>query len=75
MKKLKIIPLIYLSVFVSMFACGKLGEPKIKETNIQADDVTLHIRIVGNKEAENVLISVHGGPGNSSDYMASLEKL
>jgi proline iminopeptidase len=42
---------------------------------VLADDVTLHVRIAGNPHAEGVLIAIHGGPGNSIDYMLSLEQL
>ena len=37
--------------------------------------LTLHVRIAGDPKAGDVLIALHGGPGNSSDYMLSLEQL
>jgi proline iminopeptidase len=46
--------------------------PLAQELQVQADDVTLYARIAG---AGDVLIALHGGPGNSSDYMVSLEQL
>ena len=46
-----------------------------RELKVQADDVTLHVRVAGNPKAGDVLIAIHGGPGNSSDYMISLEQL
>ena len=46
-----------------------------QELKVQADDVTLHVRIAGDPKAEDVLIAIHGGPGNSIDYMLSLEQL
>jgi pimeloyl-ACP methyl ester carboxylesterase len=46
-----------------------------QELKVQADDVTLHVRIAGDPKAGDVLIAIHGGPGNSSDYMISLEQL
>jgi proline iminopeptidase len=49
--------------------------PPIQERQVEANDVTLHVRIAGEPEAGEVLITIHGGPGNSSDYMLSLEQL
>jgi pimeloyl-ACP methyl ester carboxylesterase len=49
--------------------------PPPQELQVQANDVTLYARIAGNAEAGGVLIALHGGPGNSSDYMVSLEQL
>ena len=48
---------------------------EIKELMVPAEDVTLYARIAGDPQAENILLAVHGGPGNSSDYMISLEQL
>jgi proline iminopeptidase len=75
MNVLKTVSLGCMVVLVSLSACGTPSEPEIAETYVQAGDVTLHVRIAGNTGAENVLIGIHGGPGNSSDYMASLEEL
>lgn len=47
----------------------------VQERELKAEDVTLHVRIVGEPEASEVLVTIHGGPGNSSDYMLSLEPL
>jgi proline iminopeptidase len=70
---------------VGASACGAGGvapaEPAsayrlpIQEREIEAGDVTLHMRTAGEPEAGEVLITIHGGPGNSSDYMLSLEQL
>ncbi len=46
-----------------------------QELEVQADDVTLHVRIAGDPESGNVLIANHGGPGMTSHYMVSLEQL
>ena len=75
MKILRTASLVCMIVLVSLSACTTPSEPEIAETTIQAGDVALHVRIVGNTDAENLLIGIHGGPGNSSDYMASLEEL
>jgi len=48
---------------------------EFEEIKVQAGDVTLHVRIVGNPKTGNVLVAVNGGPGQSSHYMASLEHL
>jgi len=50
-------------------ACGRTNEPYAQELMMEADDATLHVRIAGNPDAQNVLIAVHGGPGLSSSYM------
>jgi proline iminopeptidase len=47
----------------------------VREQRVQAGDVTLHVRIVGEPDAGAVLIALHGGPGSASDYMLSLEQL
>ena len=74
-KILETVSLVCMIAVVSLSACRSPGEPEIAERAVQAGDVTLHVRIVGNTEADNLLIGIHGGPGNSSDYMASLEEL
>jgi len=60
---------------LGLAACGKPIEIPTGEVKVQADDVTLHVRIAGNPEAESVLLAVNMGPGFSSHYMASLEQL
>jgi pimeloyl-ACP methyl ester carboxylesterase len=46
-----------------------------REVKVYAQDVTLHVRITGNPEADDVLLATGMGPGFSSHYMASLEQL
>jgi proline iminopeptidase len=46
-----------------------------QELKVQANDVTLHVRIAGNPEADDVLLAVNMGPGLSSHYMVTLEQL
>jgi proline iminopeptidase len=55
-------------------ACGS-ARPQPQEREVPAGDVTLHVRIAGDPAAGEVLVGISGGPGLSSDYMASLEKL
>jgi len=74
-----------LVTIVGASACGAGGVttterkaayiPPVREQEIEAGDVTLQVRIAGEPEEGEVLIAVHGGPGNSSDYMLSLEQL
>ena len=64
-----------LIMILVLTACGKTAEFNVQERMVEADDVTLYVRIAGNPESENVLIAVHGGPGLSSSYMLSLEQL
>jgi proline iminopeptidase len=46
-----------------------------QEQTVLAGDVNLRVRIAGDADAGAVLIALHGGPGNASDYMVSLEQL
>jgi len=62
-------------VLAGASACAQESKPAVKELEVTADDVTLHARIAGNEDAPAVLVALHGGPGNSSDYMISLEQL
>jgi len=64
-----------LVMLLVLTTCGKAAEFSVQERMVEADDVTLYIRIAGNPESGNVLIAVHGGPGLSSSYMLSLEQL
>ena len=64
-----------LAMLLGMTACGKPVEPPSQELRVQTDDATLHVRVTGGPEAEDVLIAVGMGPGLSSHYMASLEQL
>lgn len=56
-------------------ACARESKPAVKELRVPDGDVTLHVRIAGDANAPAVLVALHGGPGNSSDYMVSLEQL
>jgi pimeloyl-ACP methyl ester carboxylesterase len=62
-------------VLVGVGACAQPSKPASKLLSVLAGDVTLHVRVVGDPAAGGVLIALHGGPGNSSDYMRSLEAL
>lgn len=71
-----ILPVLTLLIpLMALLACSPAAAPSNREVEVQAQDVTLHARIAGNPEAEAVLIAIHGGPGNASDYMVSLEQL
>jgi proline iminopeptidase len=51
------------------------GELPVREEKIEAGDVTLFVRTVGNPARAPVLLAINGGPGQSSHYMQSLERL
>ena len=55
-------------------ACRKVGL-STREIEVKADGTTLYVRVTGDPKNDRLLIGVHGGPGNSSDYMISLEQL
>ena len=42
---------------------------------VKSGDATLYVRVAGDMDSDQVLIAIHGGPGNSSDYMLNLEEL
>ena len=85
MESRSLIVLALLITMVGVSACGAGGvaatepagayKPAVQEREIEAGDVTLQIRIAGEPEAGEVLVAIHGGPGNSSAYMLSLEQL
>ena len=59
-----------------IFGCVALGSnPAIKEIKVPTENVTLFVRIAGDPSSGNVLISINGGPGQSSAYMSSLDRL
>ena len=59
---------------LALSACRSSGSAA-RELQAPASEVTLHVRVAGDLRSGNVLIAIHGGPGMSSDYMASLERL
>jgi proline iminopeptidase len=75
MNKLKTVSVICLIVMCLLSACSRESEIEVFETDILAGDVTLYARIAGNPAADNLLIGIHGGPGNSSEYLKSLDAL
>jgi pimeloyl-ACP methyl ester carboxylesterase len=74
---------VFLVVIISLFplvSCKKENTTMVKETvfqdlEVQTPEVTLYARVAGHLQSGNVLIAIHGGPGNSSDYMVSLGQL
>ena len=71
---------IALGLLATLISCQKKENPvpsenESRQLNVQTTDVTLYVQVTGNPAAGNVLIAIHGGPGMSSDYMASLEQL
>jgi proline iminopeptidase len=61
-------------IALTAIACGS-DKPKPQEREVPADGVTLHVRIAGDPTAGEVLFGISGGPGLSSDYLTSLERL
>jgi proline iminopeptidase len=51
------------------------SRPAIKKIKVSTGNVTLFVRIAGNSSSGNVLIGINGGPGQSSNYMHSLDRL
>jgi len=71
---------IALGLLAALISCQKKENPapsenESRQLNVQTTDVTLYVQVTGNPAAGNVFIAIHGGPGMSSDYMASLEQL
>ena len=64
---------IYLAVIL-VSAC-ETNQRSVKELSVKTPEVTLFARAAGHLESGNVLIAVNGGPGLSSHYMLSLERL
>lgn len=60
-------------------SCAPRPVPKLsttlREITANSGDVALYVRISGDPTSGNVIIAIHGGPGMTSDYMLSLEKL
>jgi proline iminopeptidase len=78
MKRRDFTSLALLTALLGVAACGGRcvpAAPSARELRVPADGVTLHVRIAGNPEAEDVLLATGMGPGLSSHYMASLEQL
>jgi len=50
-------------------------ETTFQKLNVQSPELTLYARVAGNLQSGNALIALHGGPGNSSEYMVSLGRL
>lgn len=75
-----LIPVLAVIIMGSFALSGTSGSPGreslfITEQTIQSSDVTLFVRIAGDPTAAPVLITLNGGPGQSSHYMRSLERL
>jgi pimeloyl-ACP methyl ester carboxylesterase len=47
----------------------------VREFQVQASDVSLHVRMAGNPDSGCVLIAINGGPGLTSSYMWDMERL
>jgi proline iminopeptidase len=71
--------ILVLLIITNLVSCEKSTEPlqkkEFRELMLETDGDTLYVRITGNLDAENILITLHGGPGISCGYMVSLEQL
>ena len=62
-------------LLIAALAACQPTEIITQEIELDSGDITTYARITGPAEAEELLIAINGGPGLSSHYMASLEKL
>ena len=46
-----------------------------RELEVEVSEATLYVRTTGNPKSDDVVIAIHGGPGQSHHYMLDLEKL
>jgi pimeloyl-ACP methyl ester carboxylesterase len=65
------------AIFLGLiFGCVALdSQPAIKKIQVPTGNVILSVRIAGDPSSGNVLIGINGGPGQSSAYMSSLDRL
>jgi proline iminopeptidase len=47
----------------------------LRETSVTTESSKIFVRILGNEDADNVIINIHGGPGFSHRYLLSLDQL
>jgi pimeloyl-ACP methyl ester carboxylesterase len=64
-----------LTPLLGLAACGGSAEPGIQELEASVPHGKLYVRVAGNPGSGNVMIALHGGPGQSHHYMLDLEKL
>lgn len=67
-------------VLLALCTCGIVPAspsptPGPQELTVESDGITLYVRLAGDPGTGNVLITLHGGPGMTLDYMLSLETL
>ena len=68
-------PLFLLTPLLGLVACGGSTRPEIQELKARVPHGKLYVRVAGNQESGNVMIALHGGPGQSHHYMLDLERL
>jgi pimeloyl-ACP methyl ester carboxylesterase len=54
---------------------GTVPSTSVRELQVQAADVSLHVRLAGNQDSGCVLVAINGGPGMTSNYMWDMERL
>lgn len=66
---------ILLLAVISILTACQQSVTAVREFQVQAPDVTLHVRMAGNPASGCVLVAISGGPGLTSDYMLDMERL
>lgn len=64
-----------LIVALALSACVASEAGGVRELQAKGTDVSQYVRVAGNRDVDNVLIAIHGGPGLTSHYMLDLEQL
>jgi pimeloyl-ACP methyl ester carboxylesterase len=64
-----------LTPLLGLAACGGSARPAIQELEASVPHGKLYVRMAGNPGSGNVMIALHGGPGQSHHYMLDLERL
>ena len=66
------------TVIIALLASCEERTSMASETRnptVEALEATLSVRVAGNQGSGNVMIALHGGPGQSHHYRLDLERL
>ena len=66
---------VLLLAVTSVLATCRTSSTAVRELQVQAADVSLHVRMAGNPDSGCVLVAINGGPGLTSSYMLDMERL
>ena len=64
-----------LTPLLGLAACDGPTKPEIQELEASVPHGKIYVRVAGDRESGNVMIAIHGGPGQSHHYMLDLERL